>query len=88
MIVELKTVVAQHLRNVPLKDILELLVYLTYIMDDDRSITICGALSDTVVWHCLHVKKIQHKLEVFGYVCELPCQRRGKFIKFFTMQNC
>ena len=56
MIIELKTNVPTSIQSVPLKDILELLVHLLYVMDDNHLTTICGVLSDTKTWHCLKVK--------------------------------
>ena len=56
MVIELKTNVPTSIQSIPLKDILKLLVYLLYVMDDNHLTTICGVLSDTKTWHCLKVK--------------------------------
>ena len=67
MLIEMKTEVASHFRNVELKDLLELLVYLKYIMEDDNIKEICEALSDTKNWHFLKIKATNRKLEVVNY---------------------
>lgn len=62
MVIEMKMEVASHFRNVELKDLLELLVYLKYVMEDNNISEICGALSDTKTWHFLKIKATNGKL--------------------------
>ena len=59
--------VASYFRNVELKDLLELMVYLKYIMEEDDVSEICGALSDTKTWHFLKIKATNGKLKVVKY---------------------
>lgn len=48
---------------------LELLVYLKYIMDDDKLSGIYVVLSNTEVWHCLKVRRSDDdKLEAMKYI--------------------
>ena len=69
MMIELKTNVPTAIQSVPLKDILELLVYLLYVMGDNHLTTICGVLSDTKTWHCLRVKLTKDdKLQILRYI--------------------
>ena len=67
MVIEMKMEVASQFCNVKVKDLLELLVYLKYVMEDDDLDEICGALSDTKTWHLLKVKATNGKLEVLKY---------------------
>ena len=67
MVIEMKMEVASQFCNVKVKDLLELLVYLKYVMEDDDLDEICGALSDTKTWHFLKVKATNGKLEVLKY---------------------
>ena len=69
MVIEMKMNVATQLHIVPLKDILELLVYLVYVMQDNHVTKICGVLSDIKMWHCFHVKMNEEgKLEILDYI--------------------
>ena len=69
MIIEMKVEVPSQLRNVNIKDMLELLVYVKYVMDDDKLSKMCGVLSDTNTWHCLKVRANESgKLQVLKYI--------------------
>ena len=67
MIVELKMNVPNSILTVPLKDILELLVYVR--CDGRQYDKDLWALSDTKSWHCFNAKLNENKkLEIFDYV--------------------
>ena len=69
IVIELKTNVPGLIGSVPLKDILELFVYLIYIMDDNNQTTICGILSDTISWHCFNViLTVDGRLQILDYI--------------------
>ena len=69
IIIKLKMVVATELQNVPMKDMIELLIYLLYVMEDNSLLKICGVLSGSKAWHCLNVKmNDENKLEIVDYV--------------------
>ena len=67
-VVEIKMIVSAEIRNVPLKDILELLIYLVYIMDDHNLINVCGMLTDVKTWQCINVGLEDGKLRILDYV--------------------
>lgn len=67
MVIEMKIEVASHFRNVDFKDLLELLVYLKYIMEEDNIDEVCGVLCDIKNWHFLKIKATDRKLEVLKY---------------------
>ena len=70
MIIEMKMEVASYFRNVELKDLLELMVYLKYIMEEDDISEICGALSDTKTWAFFEDKSHQWQAEG-GKICAI-----------------
>ena len=69
MIIELKMNVSTTISSVPLKDILELLIYLIYVMEDNQMTTICCVLSDTKTWHCFKVQLNENeKIKILDYI--------------------
>ena len=69
MIVVLKINVSTNILSIPLQDILELLVYLIYVMEDNNMKMICGILSDNKPWQCFNVKlNNNRKLEIVDYI--------------------
>ena len=68
MIIELKMDIPTRISSVPLKDILELLIYLIYVMQDNQMTMICGVLSDTKTWHCFNVQlNGNEKIKILDY---------------------
>ena len=68
MIIELKVNVPTTVPSVPLKDILELLIYLIYVMEDNGIKTMCGVLSDTKTFHCFKVQLENEKIKILDYI--------------------
>ena len=70
MIIEMKMQVARQIHNVSIKDLLELLIYCRYIMEDDKLSEMCCVLCDVNTWHCLKVKANDSgKLQILQYTC-------------------